>query len=354
MTGSLTSAQLLADPIGAYPAATVACFDPTTGDLPRRQLDEPRTVAFLEKLATAGAPAVLIAASTGHGHLRTADELAAWFCVAAQADLGATVKMALLRPEDGEEENRRLVRMLADLGYPVVFIRPGRDLSPTATDDQVAENMRPLVEAAAERGLAVGLYSIPDVSGLPMRPEAAATLVQSPVGNSIVAIKVTEADYGTSTRRFLEHPALSHLKVVQGWDPHLAQALQEGPQCDSQGRQRCGVTSGPMSFAIHQYVHILEHAEQQDWEEVAAAQAAVTQVFAAMQDDPRKFADLQRAKVIMGLGQPLVSEVQDDQIERVFAALRNLPRAADRSRLARSLDLMEDGPWHDELENLSS
>jgi hypothetical protein len=60
--------DLLSDPITNYPAATVACFDPTTGELPRRGLDEERTVAFLEKLAAAGAPAVLIAASTGQGH----------------------------------------------------------------------------------------------------------------------------------------------------------------------------------------------------------------------------------------------------------------------------------------------
>lgn len=352
MTVSLTSTQLLADPIGAYPSATVACFDPTTGELPRRTLDEARTIAFLEKLAIAGAPAVLIAASTGHGHLRTADELAAWLCVAAQADLGATVKMALLRPEDGEEDNRRLVAMLADLGYPVVFIRPGNNLPPAATDEQVADNMRPLLEAAHARGLAVGLYSIPDVSGLPMSPAAAAILVQSPAGKSIVAIKVTEADFGASTRRFLDHPALAHLKIVQGWDPHLAQALQEGPRHDPRGRQRCGVTSGPMSFAIHQYLHILQAAAQQAWEEVAAAQAAVTELFVAMQDDPRKFADLQRAKFIMGLGQPLTSEVRPEQIERVLDALRNLRRPADRQRLARSLDLMESGPFHDELESL--
>lgn len=353
MTVSVTSTQLLADPIGAYPAATVACYDPTMGEPPRRTLDEARTIAFLEKLAAVGAPAVLIAASTGHGHLRTADELATWLCVAAQADLGATIKMALLRPEDGEEDNRRLVAMVADLGYPVVFIRPGNNLPSHATDEQAAENMRPLLQAAHERGLAVGLYSIPDVSGLPMSPAAAAILVQSPVGKSIVAIKVTEADYGSSTGQFLDHPALAHLKIVQGWDPHLAQALQDGPRHDSRGRQRCGVTSGPMSFAIHQYLHILQAAAQQDWEEVAAAQAAVTDLFTAMQDDPRKFADLQRAKYIMGLGQPLTSEVRPEQIERVLTALRNLRRPADRHRLARSLDLMEDGPFHDELESLA-
>src|SRR4051794_12883800 len=95
--------ELLRDSIGSYPAATVACFDPTSGDLPRRKLDVPRTTRFLEALAAAGAPAVLIAASTGHGHLRTVAELEEWFRIAAAAKLGRTMLSALLRPEDGAE-----------------------------------------------------------------------------------------------------------------------------------------------------------------------------------------------------------------------------------------------------------
>ena len=72
-----------------------------------------------------------------------------------------------------------------------------------------------------------------------------------------------------------------------------------------------------------------------------------------MQDDPAKFADLQRAKVIMGLGQPLTGKVEPAQIERVLAALEGLPRRADRARLARSLDLMGDGPYHERLAKLA-
>lgn len=54
----LNSAELMKDPIGFYPQPTVACFAPpypwrtampTTG-----QLDEARTLTFLERLATAG------------------------------------------------------------------------------------------------------------------------------------------------------------------------------------------------------------------------------------------------------------------------------------------------------------
>src|SRR2546423_11448116 len=107
--------RLLADPIANYPAATVACFDPTTGELPRRKLDADRTIAYLQRLAAAGVPALLIAASTGHGHLRTVEELEEWFRVAAVAR-EATIRpllSALLRPEDGTSANRRLAKMIA-------------------------------------------------------------------------------------------------------------------------------------------------------------------------------------------------------------------------------------------------
>lgn len=337
-----TSDQLLSDPIAHYPLATVACFDPTTGELPRRRLDHARLKEFLEKLAAAGAPAVLIAASTGHGHLRTVDELAEWFAAAAQARMPNCLKTALLRPEDEDLANARLVKVLAEHDYRVVYIRPGTNLPKDANDDAIAGNMHPLVQQIAAAGLAVGLYSIPDVSGVPLSPEAAAKLIAGPGGERIVAIKVTEANYERSTQRFLEHPALNRYKIVQGWDTHLARALQSGGA-------RAGVTSGPMSFAIYQYAHLLEAAQRGDWNEVAAAQEAVSLLFRAMQDDPGKFADLQRAKYIMGLGQPLTDQVRPEQLERVMTALETLPRPEDRSRLARSLDLMGDGPLHERL-----
>lgn len=354
MTAPLTAAQIIADPIANYPAATVACFDPTTGDLPRRKLDHDRTIAFLLRLAEAGAPALLIAASTGQGHLRTVEELEDWFRVAARAGLDGPLLTALLRPEDGPEANKRLAALLARLGYAAVFVRPGRDLPAGASDEQVAANMQPVVEAIAKSGLPVGLYSIPDVSGVAMTPAAAALIVAGPGGDKVVAIKVTEAAYEKSTLLFLKDPRLARLKIVQGWDTHLARALRDGPAHDAKRRQRCGVTSGPMSFAIYQYLHILAAAERADWDEVAAAQSAVTALFQAMQDDPTKFADLQRAKAIMGLGQPLLGEVTPQQIERVFKALENVPRKDDRSRLARSLDLMGDGPFHERIQRIAN
>jgi hypothetical protein len=167
-----------------------------------------------------------------------------------------------------------------------------------------------------------------------------------------VAIKVTEARYEASTQRFLADSRLARLKIVQGWDPHLARALREGRKHAAQGRQRCGVTSGPMSFAVYQYLHILAAAERDDWDEVAAAQAAVTALFQAMQDDPVKFADLQRAKFLMGLGHPLTGTVTPAQFDPVLRALGNLPRPADRDRLARSLNLMENGPFQHGLRGL--
>jgi dihydrodipicolinate synthase/N-acetylneuraminate lyase len=345
--------KVLADPIANYPAATVACFDPTMGSLPRRRLDEQRTIHFLEKLAAAGAPALLIAASTGQGHLRTVEELTEWFSVAARAKFGNTVLTALLRPEDGPEANARLANLLAELRYVAAFVRPGRNLPPSATDDQVAANMQPVVKAIAQAGMAVGLYSIPDVSGLPMSPDAAAKCLAGAGGERIVAIKVTEAAYERSTLRFLKDSRLARLKIVQGWDPHLARALLDGPHHDKKKRQRCGVTSGPMSFAIFQYLEILAAAQSGNWDEVPKAQAAVTSLFHAMQDDPARFADLQRAKYIMGLGQPLTGEVTPPQVDRVFAALAALPRLDDQSRLARSLDLMGDGPFHQRLKSFS-
>ncbi|GAA0849585.1 hypothetical protein GCM10009113_29510 [Marinobacter szutsaonensis] len=349
---ALSSAELINDPIGCYPQATVACFDPTRGELPRRQLDEARTQAFLERLAAAGAPAALIASSTGQGHLRTVDELAAWFRCAAEASTRDTLLMGLLKPEDGIDANERLLDLLADLQYPVVFVRPGTDLSGQASDEQVSDSLAPIIAAAADRGLAIGLYSISDVSGLPLSAESAAQLLGYEGGKHIVAVKVTETDYDKSTAQFLAHPALSRLKIVQGWDPHLSRALRDGPRFEAEGRQRAGITSGLMSLAVYQYLHILDAAAVENWDEVAAAQDSTDALFRSMQDDPGHFADLQRAKFMMGLGHPLTGQVSDDQVERVFEALEHLPRNADRQRIARSLDLMEDGPFHDRLRRL--
>lgn len=329
-----TRKELIDDPISNYPLATVACFDPTKGDLPRRELDGELTKRFLEKLVEVGTESLLIAASTGHGHLRTIDELFEWFQFAAQAELGDTMLMALLRPEDGTEANSRLVESLAKSGYDVVFIRPGNDLAQNATAQKVAENMLPILNACGEVGLPAGVYSIPDVSGLALTADAISILLDSKFGENIVAIKITEADFENSTAKILADPRLARLKIVQGWDPHLALALQTG-------KERCGVTSGAMSLAIFQYFHILEAAQQNNWQEVQRAQESVSKLFASMQSDPTKFANLQIAKHVMGLGHPILDTIKNSDVEKLKAALRSIENAEDRQRLEKSLNLMK-------------
>ena len=329
-----------------YPRATVACFDATSGHLPRRKLDVERNNAFLKKLSAAEVPAVLIGASTGQGHLRTPGELLEWFASTQQVDLGATVKIALLRPEDGEEWHRKQVAAMVEAGFEIAFVRPGTDLSPDADDTAVVSNMQSAVRAIVDADLALGVYSIPDVSGVPLRPNAVAE-IQQRYASQLVAVKVTEADFDASTVQFLKDERLTKLKIVQGWDPFMADALQADPN-------RCGVTSGPMSLALFQYLHILDAADRKDWSEVQRAQKAVTLLFQSMQDDPRKFADLQRAKYVMGLGHPLLGEVSDPQVVRLFRALEGLEDPADRSRLAKSLNLMQDGPFASRLTDLTS
>ncbi|MGB1708941.1 MAG: dihydrodipicolinate synthase family protein, partial [Rubripirellula sp.] len=239
--------------------------------------------------------------------------------------------------------------VLKRLEYAVVFLRPGSNLEPDCTEDDIVEQLAPLVNHASELQLPVGLYSISDVSGVPLTARVAQRLVDGRGGEAIVAVKVTEASYDDSTLTFLEMAGLDHLTIVQGWDPHLARALQDGAKS---GTQRCGITSGPMSFAIHQYQHILDAASRQDWAEVQLAQQAVTAMFQSMQDDPRYFADLQRAKYIMGLGHPICGQVSAEQVERVMQALRQLPRRSDRDRLCQSLDLLGDGPCHATLQDI--
>ena len=200
-------------------------MDPTSGNLPRRSLNGPANLRFLEHLAQIGVPAVLIGSSTGQGHLRTIQELEQWFRSSSEAELHDSVRVALLRPEDGLQANSHLLSVLEKLGYPIVFIRPGTDLPGRASDAEVVENMLPIVEQAARFGFAVGVYSIPDVSGLRLTPNAVAELLTAESGECIVAVKVTEPNYETSTLQFLRHDALKHLKIVQGWDPHIVRAL---------------------------------------------------------------------------------------------------------------------------------
>jgi hypothetical protein len=69
-------------------------------------------------------------------------------------------------------------------------------------------------------------------------------------------------------------------------------------------------------------------------------------LFRSMQDDPDQFADLQRAKYLLGLGHPLRGEVLPSQVKAILAALDSVPRADGRRRL----DLVGDGPDHERLQ----
>lgn len=346
-TQSEMIARLLDDPIRNYPSATVACFDATTGALPRRSLAGDLLIRYLQSLAQEGAPALLIGASTGQGHLRTLDELREWFQVAAQAETGSAVRVALLRPEDGKETARPLMTKLAEWGYHVAMIRPATGLNATTSLQEIVEGIRPWMEAAAEAGLAVGLYSISNVSGAPLTPEAVARLMNSPGGDRIVAVKVTEENYESSTGAFLHDRRFARLKIVQGWDPHIGRALREGYDPVTK-TQRCGITSGCMSFSIKQFMHMMNSATACDWVEVDQSIKAVATLFAAMQDDPTRFANLQRAKWIMGLGGPLTSEVTSEQTARVLSAIRGLAREPDRQRIVQSLRLLGESPFDSE------
>jgi len=141
---------------------------------------------------------------------------------------------------------------MKEAGFEVGFIRPGTDLpAGKASDKQVADNMRPLVQMIGDAGMAVGCYSISLISGNKLSAKALANLVKGKGVDKIVAVKVTEAIYETSTLAFLKHPDLKHLKVVQGWEAHLSRAFADGPEHDSEGRQRVGLTSGIMALAQH-------------------------------------------------------------------------------------------------------
>ena len=241
-------AKILANPIENYPRDTVAAFDPTKGNLPRRKMDEAKMIKYIEKLSK-GVSAVLIASSAGAGHLRTVDELDAWFKASAKAKLGKAVRVGLLRPEDSDADNRRLVQTMKESGIEVGFLRTGTNLPHgKATDKQVADNMRPLVQMIGDAGMAVGCYSISPIAGNVLSPNALSMLVKGPGGDKIVAVKVTEADYKKSTLEFLKHKDLKHLKVVQGWGSFVSCAMKDGPGFDTKGRQRVGITSGEMAY----------------------------------------------------------------------------------------------------------
>lgn len=76
--------------------------------------------------------------------------------------------------------------------------------------------MAPLVKMIGDAGMAVGCYSISNVSGGNNRlsADALSYLVKGNGGDKICAVKLTELSYENSTLECLKHKDLKHLKIV--------------------------------------------------------------------------------------------------------------------------------------------
>ncbi len=356
--------MIVSDPVRNMPSWTVALFDPTTGDLPRRKLDIEGTVRYARAISNAGAPGVLVAASTGWGHKRNLDEHRETLEVYGKAELGSTIKQALIRIEDPVEFNRELIGDLKKWGYSVVWTRRGSVVKPAADDREVARNILPLAEASAEAGLPMGIYSVSTIDGAPLKASAAAILLDylgDEASRYIVAVKVTEPFFEDSTQEYLEEGAFKDKKIVQGWDSHYARALKSGIRSD--GTNQCGATSGAAACMVYAYHAMYENAVNEDWEELLSIQEMVNRVFDAMLGDNRtRFPDLQVAKRAMGLGQPLTEERTLESAEKFVEFIEDLHKNNPEHRavklIARSMLIMGDSgdnrsPFYDRLKAIA-
>jgi len=339
--------KLISDPIHTVPAWTVAAFDPTEGDLPRRNLHVARMGQYLNRLAEAGAKGVLLAASTGWGHARNFEEHRETLLKAGKIELDGCLKQALFRIEDPLDQNQALLKEVAELDYGIVWTRRGSELPETASDDEVAEHMLPLVKAAAEQGLPVGIYSISTVDGAPLTVGASKALLQKlgDLAKMVVAVKITEPDFVGSTLTYLKDEAFVDKKIVQGWDAFYADAMKAGMR-SSDGVQQCGATSGAAACMVHAYAAMHQAAKDQEWERLATLQEVLSEVFYSMQGaDPSKFPDLQIAKWVMGLGHPLTETRSENEAEPLLTKLQDLVEKPEKKEAAqlivKSLLLME-------------
>lgn len=318
--------SIINHPVENVPSWTVALFDPTSGDLPRRQLDEQKSKDYLQAIANAGAPGVLLAASTGWGHARNFAEHKHTLAVAGEVEVNNCIKQALIRIEDPLEENISLINELKSWGYGIVWTRRGSNLPVGASDEIVTEHMLPLVRAAVRAEMPVGIYSISTVDGAPLTASAAKMLLSklSPAeAQFLVAIKITEPVFENSTLQYLQEPAFDHKKIVQGWDAFYAEALQQGLRTN--GHNHCGATSGAAACMVYAYKAMYEATLKNDWEKLAAIQSVVSKVFFSMQGaDKSIFPDLQIAKWVMGLGHPLTDERTANDAARLLKTLHEL------------------------------
>lgn len=321
-----TIKSIITHPVEMVPSWTVALFDPTTGDLPRRKLDEDKSKLYMQAIAKAGAPGVLLAASTGWGHARNFVEHRHTLAVGGEAELGPCIKQALIRIEDPLEENKKLIQELKDWGYGMVWTRRGSNLPVGASDEIVTEHMLPLVKSAIEAEMPIGIYSISTVDGAPLTASAAKLLLSklsAAEAQFLVAIKITEPVFEESTLAYLQEPSFDHKKIVQGWDAFYAEALQQGLRTN--GHNHCGATSGAATCMVFAYKAMYEATLANDWDKLAAIQSVVSKVFFSMQGpDKSKFPDLQTAKWVMGLGHPLTESREEKDAVKLIKVLHEL------------------------------
>lgn len=353
--------SIINHPVENVPAWTVALFDPTTGELPRRKLDEQKSKDYLKAIAQAGAPGVLLAASTGWGHARNFSEHRHTLAVAGEVSLHNCVKQALIRIEDPLEDNIKLINELKSWNYGMVWTRRGSNLPVGASDEIVTEHMLPLVKAAIAAEMPVGIYSISTVDGAPLTASAAKLLLSklSPAeAQFLVAIKITEPVFEDSTLTYLQEPAFDHKKIVQGWDAFYAEALQQGLRTN--GHNHCGATSGAAACMVFAYKAMYEATLKNDWEKLAEIQSVVSRVFLSMQgEDKSKFPDLQIAKWVMGLGHPLTEARAGEDATKLLDTLHELSKdnksIPTLKLIMESLMLMEPYGYHSPVkEELSS
>jgi dihydrodipicolinate synthase/N-acetylneuraminate lyase len=352
--------QIVSDPVRYMPTWTVALFDPTTGDLPRRKLDVEGAIKYARAISHAGAPGVLVAASTGWGHKRNLEEHRETLEVYGKADLGSTIKQALIRIEDPIEFNIELINDLKKWGYSVIWTRRGTDVKPAADDREIARHLLPLAEASAEAGLPMGIYSVSTIDGAPLKASAASILLDylgEEASRYIVGVKVTEPFFEDSTQEYLEDETFYNKKIVQGWDSHYIRALKAGIRSD--GTNQCGATSGAAACMVYAYDAMYGCASNEDWDCLTSIQEMVNRVFDAMQGGDRtRFPDLQVAKRAMGLGHPLTEERTLQSAEKFIEFIEGLHKNNPGNRavklIARSMLIMGNSgnnrsPFYDRL-----
>ena len=139
----------------------------------------------------------------------------------------------------------------------------------------------------------------------------------------MVAVKITEPEFESSTQKYLHESAFNNKKIVQGWDAFYARALKEGKRPD--GTNHCGATSGAAALMVYAYKAMYEATLSSDWKKLADVQEVVSQVFLSMQgEDKTKFPDLQIAKWVMGLGHPLTETRSKKNAEILLNVLEKL------------------------------